>query len=110
MQTRNYAIRGGYLVMRILLIATNRMRVIMPPMPLGLINIASCLDKEYYKVKILDLMFSKSPIKEIIDTINDCSPEIIGLSIRNVDNQTYIGTEYAMPWVKKVVETCRNLY
>ena len=79
--------------MKILLISTNRLKKIMPPMPVGLAYIASNIDERSHELKLLDLMFAKSPLEEIRRVIKEFQPEIIGVSIRNLDNQDARHTE-----------------
>ena len=80
----------------------------MPPMPVGLAYIASNIDERSHELKLLDLMFVKSPQEEIRRVIKEFQPEIIGVSIRNLDNQDARHTEYCLPAVKELVETCKK--
>lgn len=94
--------------MKVLLLSTNRMRQIMPPMPLGLLYLAGSLDRERHQVRILDLMFTRSPLEEVEGAVKSYRPDLIGVSVRNLDNQSLQGTEYALPAVREVIQACRQ--
>jgi radical SAM superfamily enzyme YgiQ (UPF0313 family) len=94
--------------MRILFVSTNRLRRIMPPMPLGLASVIAQIDESRHEIQVLDLMFSERPEAELKACIASFSPDLVALSIRNVDNQSYQETEYLLPEDKKVVEWCRE--
>jgi len=94
--------------MRLLFVATNHMKDSMPPMPLGLASIIGQIDESRYQIQVLDMMFCDQPEAELIKICSDFKPEIIALSIRNLDNQSYLGTQYFIPGEKKIVELCRS--
>ncbi len=72
--------------MRILFVSTNRSRAAMLPMPLGLASIMAQMDESRHAIKALDLMFCDQPEAELIQTLAGFKPQIIALSIRNLDN------------------------
>ena len=74
--------------MRILFVSTNRLRRIMPPMPLGLASVIAQVDESKHECRVLDLMFSEEPQTELASVVSDFSPDMIALSIRNIDNQS----------------------
>jgi len=94
--------------MRLLFVSTNRLRRIMTPMPLGLASIIAQLDESQHQIEVLDLMFADDPRAALHSLLTDFEPELIGLSIRNIDNQCYLQTEYFLPEVKELIELCRE--
>ena len=94
--------------MRILFVSTNRLKRIMPPMPLGLASVIAQIDESRHEIQVLDLMFAERPEAELKARLASFSPDLVALSIRNVDNQSYQETEYLLPEDKKVVEWCRE--
>ncbi|MFA6499039.1 MAG: cobalamin-dependent protein, partial [Desulfurivibrionaceae bacterium] len=69
--------------MRILLISANTLIVPYPVYPLGLDYVAGCVSADH-QVRIVDMnILSLEALEEIL---LDFSPEIIGLSCRNIDN------------------------
>lgn len=49
--------------------------------PLGLLSIASYIEQEGIKTKVLDVHVEKLNAKEVEDYIRQCSPKIVGLSV-----------------------------
>jgi radical SAM superfamily enzyme YgiQ (UPF0313 family) len=94
--------------MRILCVSTNRLKGVMPPMPLGLASVIAQIDESRHEIELLDLMFSERPEAELKARLAGFSPDLVALSIRNVDNQSYLETEYLLPEDRKVVEWCRE--
>ncbi len=39
-----------------------------------------------HEVEVLDLMFAADPARETANRVRKCDPDIVGLSIRNIDN------------------------
>ncbi len=100
--------------MRILLIATNRHQRLMSrmnayPAPIGLAYIAGYLDPDRHDVKILDLMFSEDYLEETGRTVREFQPDLIGISLRNLDNVSYMDPQWALPGTKEVIDKLRSI-
>lgn len=98
--------------MRILLIATNRHKQLMgrmsaQPLPIGLAYIAGHLDQGRHTVKLLDLMFADDYLQEVEDAVHAFQPELIGISIRNLSNHSYLDPQWQLPITKAVIERLR---
>jgi hypothetical protein len=99
--------------MRILLIATNRHHQLMSrmdarPLPIGLAYVAGYLDPTRHTVKILDLMFAEEDyLSEVEDAVREFQPELIGISIRNLSNHSYLNPQWQLPITKAVIERLR---
>jgi hypothetical protein len=99
--------------MRILLIATNRHQRLMSrmnaqPLPIGLAYIAGHLDRGRHAVKMLDLMFSDDNyLDEVEQTVQAFQPELVGLSIRNLSNHSYLDPQWQLPISKVVIQRLR---
>jgi radical SAM superfamily enzyme YgiQ (UPF0313 family) len=94
--------------MRILLISPNRLRLIVPPLPLGLASVAASLARDH-AVRALDFMFLDDPLAELKQTVADFQPQIIGISVRNIDNQASRAPESYFPEIKDLVARLREL-
>ncbi len=94
--------------MKLLFVSTNRLKDAMPPMPLGLATILGQMDEARHQIQVLDLMFCEQPEQSLINICSAFKPEIIALSIRNLDNQSYLDTQYFIPEEKKIVALCRR--
>ena len=72
--------------MNVLIIATNKNAYPMPVMPLGACMVAEAAERAGHAVRLLDLMFAADPVGEVNRLIGAHRPEVIGLSVRNIDN------------------------
>lgn len=98
--------------MRILLIATNRDDKLMSrmdarPLPIGLAYVAGYLDSNRHSIKMLDLMFSTDYLADTENVVREFAPDLVGLSIRNLDNFSYLHTHWALPTAKEVIQRIR---
>src|ERR671918_32380 len=99
-------------MMRILLIATNRhkqlnSRMNAQPLPIGLAYIAGYLDQTRHSVKLLDLMFFDDYLQEVENTVRAFQPELVGISIRNLSNHSYLDPQWQLPITKAVIDRLR---
>ena len=99
--------------MRILLVATNRQnrlnsRMNAQPMPIGMAYIAGHLDHDRHQVKVIDLMFADDYLAEIENTVREFQPHIVGVSLRNLSNHSYLNTQWALPITKDVIDRIRE--
>jgi B12 binding domain len=100
--------------MRVLLIATNRhkrlnSRMNAQPLPVGLAYIAGHLDPTRHPVKMLDLMFSEDDyLAEVEQTVRDFEPDLVGISIRNLSNHSYLDPQWQLPITRVVIERLRS--
>src|ERR1051325_10450150 len=72
--------------MRVLLVYTNRARVMEPAPPIGLSYVATATREAGHQVHFLDLMPSREPLVELTKAVREFLPEVVGFSIRNIDN------------------------
>ena len=99
--------------MRIMLIATNRhnrwmTRQEVRPLPIGLAYVAAYIDHAKHDLKVLDLMFSEDYLQQTEDIVNQFKPELIGISIRNLDNGSYISPQSVLPVTRDVINKIRS--
>jgi radical SAM superfamily enzyme YgiQ (UPF0313 family) len=88
--------------MKILLINPNRYKS--PPVPpIGLEYVAACLDKNNHTPSILDLTFSDDIYKNIDEAVNSFSPDIVGVTVRNIDAVLYHTNEFFLDEIKEIV-------
>jgi radical SAM superfamily enzyme YgiQ (UPF0313 family) len=98
--------------MRILLINTNQERWPIPAAPIGLSLVASSLRKAGHELRVIDRMFLFSKKQEestFTEIIREFKPELIGISIRNVDNTCMSALRYYLPEIKEVVTFLKGL-
>jgi radical SAM superfamily enzyme YgiQ (UPF0313 family) len=76
---------------RMLLVYGNRERRPWPTLPIGLCYVASALKSRGHLVKVVDLMFVKDTLRVLQAAIQDFQPEMIGVSVRNIDSADWYG-------------------
>jgi len=95
--------------MRVLLISANTERINILPLPLGLNCVAVAARNAGHEVKLVDLMTEKDDQSSLRNIVADFNPEIIGISVRNIDDQNMENPRFLLDQVKKVVAECRNI-
>jgi radical SAM superfamily enzyme YgiQ (UPF0313 family) len=75
--------------MRVLLVSANREHLPDPIFPLGLGYVASATQQAGHEVAVADLCFARRPLADLRMQIATFRPDVVGLSIRNVDNAAY---------------------
>jgi radical SAM superfamily enzyme YgiQ (UPF0313 family) len=88
--------------MKVLLINPNRYRF--PPVPpIGLEHIAGVLEEKGHEVAIVDLCFSESVYGDIDRSVAEFAPDIVGMTVRNVDTVLYQTNEFFLDELKDVI-------
>ena len=95
--------------MKVLLVSANRSHQYMPVMPLGIGYLLSNLAGPGRDFAVLDLTFSDRVEDDVSTAVDLFDPDVIGVSIRNVDNALYLCPVSYLPYAKEVVSACRRL-
>ena len=93
---------------RILLVSTNRERQPYPVVPNGLACVASALDGVGHDVQFVDLCFSRDPVIAAAQAARDFDPDIIGVSVRNIDNSDAIALQHYTPEARSILHALRR--
>ncbi len=95
---------------KVLLINSNRFKHPWPVIPFGLCYVATMLEMNgYHKVRFLDLCFSPDCESDIRKTIRSFIPDIIGISIRNIDDTGGYDVRFLLKDVKEdVIDCCKK--
>lgn len=93
--------------MRVLLVSANRERIPDPIFPLGLAYIAAAARQAGHEVAVADLCFGLHPLDDLRRQVNAFQPDVVGLSIRNIDNAAYPLTVEYLDQHREVVDTLR---
>lgn len=72
--------------MNVLIISTNRSTQPVPVMPFGACIVAEAAERAGHKVRLLDFMFCNDPSHALETEFNRVTPDVVGLSVRNIDN------------------------
>jgi radical SAM superfamily enzyme YgiQ (UPF0313 family) len=94
--------------MKILLISVNRERMPFPVFPLGLAYIAKALGDEGHQIEVMDLCFSQEVSVDLRSALHRFRPDLIGISLRNLDNLTHPTSISYLKEVEEVVGICRQ--
>ncbi len=95
--------------MRVLLISANREEINMRTWPLGLACVAESVKAAGHSVKFLDLMQADDPKASVRRTIIEFNPNIIGLSVRNIDSQKMADPTFFLEAIKDIVAECKAI-
>lgn len=96
--------------MRALLISANTEQINMPVLPLGMACVAAAVQNAGHAVKTVNLMARRKDTRELLrKAIADFHPDLIGVSVRNIDDQTMAPPHFMLPSVKRVVGQIRKL-
>src|SRR4051812_8372519 len=93
---------------RVLLVSTNRERQPYPVVPNGLACVASALDAAGHKVRFLDLCFARDPLTAARDAARSFKPDIVGVSVRNIDNSDAIALRHYTPEARDILHSLRH--
>ena len=89
--------------MNVLLVNPNTYKA--PPVPpIGLEYISCSLEQQGHRVEILDLCFSKNPIGDIDSSCMSFRPDVVGMTVRNVDTVLYHTNEFFLDEIKTFIE------
>jgi radical SAM superfamily enzyme YgiQ (UPF0313 family) len=94
--------------MRVLFLSPNRLDLVVPPLPLGLASVIASLGPEH-PVAVLDFMFAPDPLGELFHLVRDFRPDVIGISVRNIDNQDSRHPVSYVAELKELVTLLRTL-
>jgi radical SAM superfamily enzyme YgiQ (UPF0313 family) len=93
---------------RVLLVSTNRERAPQPVVPNGVACVASALAQAGHDVRVLDLCFVRDPIRAARDAARTFAPDVIGVSVRNIDNSDLIALRHYTPEAAAVTQALRD--
>jgi radical SAM superfamily enzyme YgiQ (UPF0313 family) len=94
--------------MRVLLISANTERINILPLPLGLNCVAVATRNAGHDVELVDLMIGEDTRSVIMEAIGGFHPDIIGISVRNIDDQDMESPRFLLDQVKEAVTHCRS--
>lgn len=94
--------------LKVLLISPNVEFLPDPVFPIGLACIAGTLKKNQIPFEVLDLCFTDDYEQAIESAITSFGPNIVGLSIRNIDNVSYPAYTSYLAFYRQIIQTIRK--
>lgn len=94
--------------MRVLLLSGNREDVDIRVPALGLACVAAATEIAGHDIHVLDLMTTATPREAVENCIEQFRPEVIGLSVRNIDDQRMQNTRFLLDQARDAVRWCRE--
>lgn len=95
--------------MRVLCINPNREQMPWPVIPVGLALVATATERAGHDVSFLDLTFSRDPARDVARAVGRERPELVALTIRNLDNCNFERPVFFLPEIRdQVVASIRR--
>jgi radical SAM superfamily enzyme YgiQ (UPF0313 family) len=95
--------------MRVLFISANRTEVNMRTLPLGTACVAQALEQAGHDVQVLDLMDVTEVSESLSGVIRHVRPEVIGISLRNIDDQNMGSAHSFLTEANAVIREVKSL-
>src|SRR5512143_1205390 len=93
--------------MNVLIICTNRNKFPVPVIPSGACMVAEAAERAGHSVRLLDLMFEADPLRAIKAELGGAAFDVIGLSVRNIDNVEMGWPRYFIDELTRLVDAIR---
>ncbi|MBM4306684.1 MAG: radical SAM protein [Deltaproteobacteria bacterium] len=95
--------------MKVLLISANTEKINMSVLPFGLACVAAATQRSGHEVVIVDLMTENDFRLVLQEAIKGFRPDVIGISVRNIDDQRMENPRLLLDPVRGIITVCRDL-
>jgi radical SAM superfamily enzyme YgiQ (UPF0313 family) len=95
-------------IMKILLVSANTETINMPVLPLGLSCIARAVRAAGHETLVVNTLDKDRLIPETLQAIDAFSPDVIGVSVRNIDDQSMEPARFLLEPVKAMIAASRS--
>ena len=95
--------------MKVLLISASTEKINLPTFPLGLACVAQATLEAGHEVECLDLLAARDPRTVLEESVGTFRPGVIGISVRNIDDQNMANPKFLLEQARKAVAWCREL-
>jgi radical SAM superfamily enzyme YgiQ (UPF0313 family) len=93
--------------MKVLLVSANTELINMPTVPLGLAFVAAATRGAGHDVELVDLMAETDTRRIINEAIRGFRPDIVGVSVRNIDDQDMESPQFLLRQAREAVSSCK---
>ncbi len=93
---------------KVVIVSANNLISPDPVYPIGASIVASACKRAGHSVYTFDCNFRQTPEADLQDFLKKINPDVIGISLRNIDNTQFPGTTSFIPWYQRVMDVCRK--
>ena len=93
--------------MRALLVSVETERLNMTVLPLGLGMVAAAARRAGHDVELLNVRAGDIPAESVAEAVTRFRPDVVGFSVRNVDDQNMQSPRFLLPLVAEAIAACR---
>lgn len=94
--------------MKVLVVAANNEQKPDPVVPLGAAMVSGAVRGAGHEVRLFDACFQPDPAASLRVVIAHFQPDVIGLSIRNIDDVCWPRARSYLPYYQQLAEVCRS--
>ncbi len=94
--------------MKVLLVSANREEGDMRVPALGLASVGAAAEKAGHETRLLDLVIETRPRRALEEAIAGFRPDVIGVSVRNIDDQRMRHPRFLLDQAREAVALCRG--
>lgn len=95
--------------MRVMFVSINKLKSYRPVLPIGMVTVATQLQAAGHQVLCTDLMFEDEDEAVIKRNVQDFQPDVVGISIRNVDSLNLLEPAVYTPLAVEVADWSRQV-
>jgi len=95
--------------MRILLISANITMSPYPVYPLGMSVVAHALTRAGHEVRQYDTLMEDNSLDSLASEVGRFQPDLVGISVRNIDNVNLMNEQYYIENVQKIVAKVKSV-
>lgn len=94
--------------MKVLFFYLDTPQIIMPTLPLGLVSVASAAKAQGHEVRLVALPDGADRRRLTVAAIREMQPDAVGISVRNIDDQTMQPCRFLLEPLRDVAAACRE--
>jgi radical SAM superfamily enzyme YgiQ (UPF0313 family) len=94
--------------MKVLLVSANTETINMPVLPLGLSCVAGAARQAGHAIRVINTMDAGQLILDTTGAIREFEPDVVGISVRNIDDQVMDAPRFLLPPVRDLIAACRH--
>ena len=94
--------------MKVLLVSANTELINMPVLPFGMACMGNAAKSAGHEVSQINLMAEPDALNRLRERINNFHPDIIGISVRNIDDQVSSQPRFLLEPIKEMVSICKS--